>query len=130
MSVTTIEEALKKVLTDNAGVAAILAGRVYPVILPQNVTYPALAYQKVTGAPDMALDGESGLTRNRFQIDAYGETYAAVRGLSKAVRTALNGKKFTVDAVRIGSVVMISERDFYEEKTYRVSMDFSIWHNA
>ena len=128
----TIEEALKTVLTNDAGVAALVAGRIYPVILPQKPTYPVLTYQKVGGAADLVLAGESGLSRNLFQIDAYGYTYAAAKALAKAVQTALNGKEFTISTVNIGSITMKSDRDLYEEaiKIHRVSMDFSIWHNA
>lgn len=128
----TIEEALKSVLTNDAGVAALVTGRIYPLVLPQKPTYPAMTYQTVAGAPDMTLTGESGLVKDLFQVDAYGATYAAVKGLARAIRTALNGKQFTVSTVQISSIVMKSSRDLSEPdiNIFRVSMDFSILHNA
>ena len=128
MAIATVEEAIRYTLINNSGVKAITT-RVYPSTLPQNPTYPLVLYFRVTGSSDVALGGATGLQHPRFQIEAWADTYAAAKTLAKAIRAALNCQKFTVDSIRVGSIVIQSERDYYEPDAamHRIIMDFMVW---
>ena len=76
-----IEQAVRALLTSNVAVAPLVAGRVFPVILPQAVTYPAITYQTITGASTYSMDGSSELANPRFQFDLYATTFDAVTQL-------------------------------------------------
>lgn len=53
-----VEKSLYAYLTsDGTNTSAIVSNRVYPVMIPANVTYPAIAYQRVGGGVDLAHDG-------------------------------------------------------------------------
>ncbi len=129
MSATTIEEAIKYILINDNGVKAITT-RCFPVTLPQNPEFPLILYMRITGIPDNLLKGVSGLTYSRFQIEAWAETYAEAKDLSKAIRDTLNAKTFTVDSVLIGSIVAQNEHDVYEDVVacHRIIQDFTLWH--
>lgn len=124
-----IEEALVSILQNDSGVNAITT-RVYPVDLPQNPVFPAVIYMKISGMRDHALSGPTGHAHPRFQIEAWATTYSAAKGLARAIRQALDGYSGTVGDVEIGSILIESERDFYEPevKCHRTIMDFMIWH--
>jgi hypothetical protein len=47
-----IEAALRAVLIAHPDVAALAGGRIYPLILPQNPTLPAIAYQRISNLAD------------------------------------------------------------------------------
>ncbi len=93
--------------------------RVYPVRMPQDVSMPAICYQRVGVTPTSSLDGDSGKDLVRFQIDCYAETYAAMKTLAAEVRVALTA---------IGAL-FVSDIDGYEAdaKLYRETLDYSIW---
>jgi hypothetical protein len=93
--------------------------RVYPVLMPQGVTMPAIRYQRVGVVPTSSLDGDSGKDLVRFQIDCFAGTYAAVKALAVEVRAALTA---------IGAL-FVSDIDGYEDDTklYRETLDYSIW---
>ena len=122
-----IEAALKSLLVTNAGVSS----RVYPVRLPQNAIFPAVTYQRVGGNRISSLSGPSGLAHPRFQTDVWAETYAESKTIAASIRTALDGYSGTVDTLRIGGSILVSEWERYEPDAalYRVSMDFNIFHD-
>ena len=125
-----IEEGLKSYLAGVAAIAAIVSGRIYPVKLPDEPTLPALVYLRTAGVSVESLDGK-GAAHPRFQIDAYAETYAAVKGLAEAVKTALRGYQGTWGTLKIQAVRFLGDADMYEPETEeeRVTMDFEIWHD-
>ena len=129
MSVDTIEKAIRAILVANNTVKAITT-RCYPGKIPQDPTYPLIAYYKVTGMRDHHLQGPSGLAHPRFQVEAWATTYDAAKALANAIRVALDGYTGTQGTVAIGSILMESERDVYEDAVscHRVIMDWFIWH--
>lgn len=130
MSVDTIEKAIRSILIADTAVKAITT-RCYPGMIPQNPTYPLIAYFKVTGNRDHHLGGPSGLAHPRFQVEAWATTYDAAKALANAIREALDGYSGTQGTVVIGSILMESERDTYEDAVscHRVIMDFYCWHS-
>lgn len=68
-------------LISNATIADEAGTRIYPVILPDNVTYPAITYSVVSQVPEASY----GCDQFRFQIDIWAATYAAVKSLRDAL---------------------------------------------
>ena len=130
MSVDTIEKAIRSILINDSTVSAITT-RCYPATLPQDPIYPLILFSKVTGMRDHHLQGPSGLAHPRFQVEAWATTYDAAKTLANAIREALDGYKGTVGTVVIGSILIESERDVYEDAVscHRVIMDFYCWHS-
>jgi len=125
-----IEAGLHGFLTDDTDIAAIVATRVYPIILPQNPTMPAITYQRISTPRVSSTTGPSGLASPRIQVDCWAETYAAVKALSDTVRTAVDGYSGTMDTFTVYGVIVESEQDLYEPDAvyYRTSLDLIIWH--
>jgi hypothetical protein len=100
-----------------------VADRVYPIIMPQNTTLDAITYQVIDSVPENSLDGYAGLKNSRIQVDVWSATYAGSKALAKRVHNVINES----DVI---TAIMISENELYETETqdYRVSMDFSVWH--
>jgi hypothetical protein len=120
-----VGEQVRALLVGNPAVAAMVVGRVFPAVLPQGVTLPAIRYAVVDDVPQNSLAGfTSGLRHARVQVDAYGKRYLDAQGLANAIAGAvgsLTGPGLTS--------LLLSRRDGYEDVTelHRVSMDFSMW---
>jgi hypothetical protein len=127
---TTIAEGLRTFLLAGPTVAGLVGTRMYPAILPQNPTYPAITYQYIGGASDISTDGPTGLTNLTFQIDCWASTYTAADGLFEAVRKRLNGYKGDAGGVTVRGVFLVRKRDLYDNdaKVHRRSADWSIWN--
>lgn len=117
-----IESQLFTVLSTDAGVIALAGSRIFPMRRPQNMlTTPAIVYQRVATAPDVHLQGESGLDEVRVQCSCWSSTYAGAKALAAAVRAAVNASNLVA--------ITEMEVDDYDISTeeYRVILDFRIW---
>jgi len=127
----SIEEGIRYILINDTDVAALISARVYPMLMPQGYTLPAIVYQRISVDRPHTLDqGPVGRAIGRFQVDCYAETYAAVNELANKVRLALDGFKGDMgsQSVSVGGIHLMSDRDLFEEATeiYRVTHDYFV----
>jgi hypothetical protein len=125
----TLGKYLRLVLTGDAGVAAVAADRVYTEVLPQAGAVPAIVFTEVSGEDDIALDGPTGASARRVQVDSWGKTRADATALGLAVRAALAGHVGGAAGLDVQGVFLGSERWDFDAETalYRTSQDFEVW---
>ena len=97
----------------------VVAGRVHPVVIPQEATYPCIRYATITAIPENSTCGSSGLVRSNFQIDCYAQDYAGVRALREQVITAM--QSFPLECV------LLNEGELFESepKLFRRMLNYS-----
>lgn len=109
-----------------ARLSGLASGRIYPVMAPQNVAAPFIVYSTVAATHLRNMVESSSKVNTRAQIDVWATTYAAAQTLAASVRSAMepNGADFSTGAVE-------ENPDFYtpDSDLFRVSVDFSIWHD-
>jgi hypothetical protein len=116
----------------NAVVFALLAdlGRCFPLKLPQEsgAFLPAVTFQQVSAIRRETMGSTLPVTRYRVQIDAWAETYEAVRALANAVDTRLNRYRGQVAGVDVLDVHRLNETELYESDTQRrrIACDYYI----
>jgi hypothetical protein len=127
-----IEEALYNLLKDNAGVSAVVSGRIYPIELPQNCTLPALVYQVVTSLHEESHEGSSGLAASAIEIEAWAETALGARDLGELVRAALQGYAGTKSSVVIHGILDWTSNEILAEDTgfYEHISQATAWHEV
>jgi len=108
----------------------LVNGRMYPGRLPQEPTYPAITYRRISDAGLMAHDGPGDLNTARFQFDCHG-THAQAEDTATAIKQALNG--FTgimggAGGVEIHGTFWQNTHDAFSGKTNidKISVDFKI----
>jgi hypothetical protein len=79
------ETAVRAVLLADATVAALVGDRIYPKTLPQDVTLPAITYQRISTIGDLDLDGDQATAAVRVQLNLWSESYDGVCALARAV---------------------------------------------
>lgn len=125
----TLEEAIVAALIADAGVNALIGGRVYHIQKPAKPVYPAITYERISTVPDLTLDGPSTFTEVTIEIDCWGAGIAEARALAEAVKTLLNGHMGDLQGVLIQYARMVNQDDFADIdgdfKVRRVSLDFS-----
>lgn len=115
----TIGETIFSTLTADSGVTAIVSNRVYPVVIPQKGTLPAITYQRVSGRRENGISGAGELVAVRVQVDCWAESYSSVRALADAASAALIAAGF----------LPVGDRDGFEDEVlvHRVILEFTIW---
>lgn len=133
----TIEDAIyKRLLADSAVTDIVGVGdeaRIYPMILPQNLKFPAVHFSRISADRLYSLDGKTGLVAARFQFESYSDkTPEEVKGLSEAIRRNLEGFQGKVEDVVIDGIFLESDTSInnFDEQTnlFRYTQDFIIHH--
>ena len=112
-----MEEILFAHLKDNV---SLVEERVYPLIMPQNCTKPALVYTVVNDMDNQSLGSCVISNEVRFQLDIYGASYSQVKAVTEEVKTAL----YSLESYPMG----LNSRDGFEEEQelYRQIIDFTL----
>ena len=103
-----------------------LMSEVYPVVIPQQATYPAIRYARITSNREMNYDEVENWVRSVFQIDCYGESYNTTLELAESVKSAINN--YAGGAIQ--RIRLDFEAESLEDDTdlYRVLQQYTIWH--
>lgn len=124
----SIETSLGAYLVANV---AGCGGRVDAYKLPQNPTFPALTFFRVSGVPTYSHSGFSHYTVARYQISCWALSSGAMRQLVKEVRDALDGYAGGMGDVTIYHCFCVGDHDMSdpETKRYQAPVDFEIAFN-
>lgn len=88
-----LEEAVYQVLKNDAGIAAIVAGRIFAFIAPQTLTYPAVVYRPpADGQREVlrVLEGGNAYVKQVIHVFSSSTVKAEAARLDQAVNTALD----------------------------------------
>ena len=127
-----IETILYTHLAGNVALAALVSNRIYPDMLPQDVTYPAIRYVVVDRVEVQVKPALATVrhVRARVQMDVYARSYAAAKTAAAALTVALYAFDRTKNAAIVGTRV-IDMRDSADDDSviFSVSVDASITYN-
>ena len=112
MSLRSPEKLIADRLQADPAVAAVIAGRVYPVIAPASAALPFLTWRRQAVQREQTLSGPMGMPTVTLAVDIYAEGYEAVRELADAVRACLDGFTGAVgNYVSVRLVSLLNESD-------------------
>lgn len=125
----SVESTIHGRLAGYSGLTALVSTRIYPIIIPQNGSVPAVVYQTIDASYE-PMNGYSndGCIRTAMQIDAYDDDYPGVKAVADQIRAALMDWHQDTSPI-IWRVTHIGEGDAPFEsdtKLFRVSFDFEV----
>jgi len=115
MAVNTIEKTIFSLLTNNETVNGLVGTRIYPGVIPQGKTVPAIVYEQTGGDRDITFGGTVGYVDGAFDITCWSSTYGGARALSDAVRKVLDGHSGTTGTQKVYVMHLANEADRIEE---------------
>lgn len=136
----TINAALRAHLLGDAGIAALVTQRIYPLRLPQKAVMPAIVFTKISAFRWGHLRGQGSLARPRFQVDSWDSTNDGAVALGALCRRRLEGYQGVwADGESPETTINVSvqfqdEREFFEEEILgglcRHSADYFLFHST
>lgn len=130
-----ISEGLFAHLSGNAGVAALVSTRIFPLIIPQRsaetiLRQPCLVYSRVDVQRQQRFCETDGLVRSSFQLDCYAREYDDSNAVAAATRAALIDFRGMMGSVEVKAVFLDSQSDMVEPDPglYRIVQRFVVWH--
>lgn len=89
----SLEVELVTYLGQEASIVAIIADRVYPLVLPQEPTLPAIAYQRISNRVERSQGGISAINP-RMRLNCWDRTYDGAIALEEVLIAALDSRPF------------------------------------
>jgi len=113
MAFTCPEKAVADALAADPAVAAILGGRIYPVIAPASAALPLATWRRQAVTRETTLGNtRGGLPVVTWALELYAETYEAVRELADSCRKKLDGwGSGMASSVSVRHVALQGEQD-------------------
>jgi hypothetical protein len=115
------------------GVTALVGTRIWAGRLG-NETLPATRAAVVGRAQDHLMGADSGVVRQRVQVDSFDDDGAGCEALAAAVYAALNRQPGTYGGVVVQDIALENEFGVYEDeasiagsRVYRVTQDYFVW---
>jgi hypothetical protein len=118
-----LETRIYSLLASNPTIKQRINTRIYPVVMPQDVTLPAISYQRIASGPENTMTGFSGLKQSNVIINAWARTYDEAKQIAAEIHAAME------TATEFDNV-LINEMDGFDQDVnlYVVSHDYSCWN--
>ncbi|MES2126652.1 MAG: DUF3168 domain-containing protein [Pseudomonadota bacterium] len=105
-------------LSAASGLTDLVADRIYPDVMPDSPTYPAVTYQKIGGSSDRGAVSNPGLVMATFQVSSWAKSRPAAAKIARKIRSAIDRKrKITVSEVAVDDCFYESDVDHYDPAT-------------
>jgi hypothetical protein len=129
-------QAVYEYISGNPEIQAVVQGRIFPVVLPQDEPLPAIVYAPVVANYDSALQGDTGYVRQTIQFACHDKTFKKARQLSRLVKKALQDYKGDMNGLDIQAVFIKSDNELngntslkFDTEEYMSSIEFEIHFN-
>lgn len=113
MSLKSPEAVLRNALVADAGVQALISGRIYPLrhVGPAPVQFPLLIWRRSRITREHTFTGPAGVPRVTMELYVYATSYSVARDLADKCRRVLDGYGGSLDNVEVKQVSLEDESD-------------------
>jgi hypothetical protein len=134
-----VEESLHKRLKDYTGLKNLVSTRVYPDVLPQGVTYPAVTYSLVIDGREHAMGSDPGIYGPTYQVTAWAETKSSAKSVAAQIESCLkdfSGVMGGTGGVTVQRIFADGElsAQFYpdegKEGVWGIPLQYVIWYGG
>ena len=107
------EADLLNYLKSDQVISELLGNRIYPGVLPEKCTKPAVAYSEITGMGHHDID----VAFPHFQFSCFSPRLMDAKKVRAAIENALKRFKGTMGKTRVIQGVVAGKHELYEEDT-------------
>mgnify|MGYP003627568974 CR=1 FL=1 len=127
---------IRTYLLTKTAVTDIIGTRIYPTVLPQNATLPAIVFDIFGGTPDDVLTGSSGSFRAVVDLECISTNHITSNDLAEQVRLVTQGYFGAMGDEQVNASRLFSRSETYVQPIdgsdvgrHVVSITFEITHN-
>ena len=139
MSLADIRSAIRYYLLADADISSQVGGsRIFPVVVPEGVVGDAVVLSRISGTGDFHMQGPSGLTFLRLQVDCWSTNADDANTLADLVKERIDGFAGTVqwddnspgNEVVVRGIFYDGERELFDVNTelFSMSRDYFVWY--
>ena len=128
-----IEKAVRTVLLACSDVTDLINNKVYPLIIPQRETLPAVTYKRITTTPIHTMVEEYDVEKVMLLIRVDSLFYEEMKDISKAIKDCFLNYKGTVGDTYIQAALFENQHDDVTENkesvVYYEELEFTFWYS-
>ena len=139
MTISDVRVGLRSYLLADSSISAMVDGsRIFPVVVPEGIVGTSVVISRISGVGVNDMQGRSGLSQSRMQIDCWATDADTATILANLVKERVDGFRGSIawdenspgNAVVVQGVFFDGERDRFDENTelYSVSRDYIVWY--
>lgn len=130
-----IEQGIYERLRDDAAIAALVSGRVFPVLIPESRAHgesatPCVVFTLNHQARSLTVCDASSSVEGTYQIDSVSQSYFEAKEIADAVRLSLNSFTGPMGGTPVDRVLLETAQDLVEAEPglYRVSQTYIFYY--
>lgn len=130
-----IEKGIFERLRDDGATAALIAGRVFPVQIPESPSYdkshtPCIVFLLSSEVRALTVCDASSSVEGTYQIDSISKSYFEAKAIANAVRLCLNSFTGLMGGTTVDRVLLETAQDLIEAEPglYRVSQTYVFYY--
>ena len=109
-------------LSGDTTVAGYVGTKIYPLIIPENTTTPAIMYER-RGDPDYNKDG-AGLYKTYVYITIIGDNYSEIINITQAVADVLENYSGILYSTSVRDIEIANIQETYYDDKYIEELTF------
>lgn len=106
-----IRKIIVNLLKNSSGINALVGTRIYPFVIPPDVSKPAIGYQVISESRGYQMDGQTAMTSTNLQLTIVAESVSQMDNLAEACRQALSGYRGAVNGKYVHIIKLANEYD-------------------
>ena len=129
-------QAVYEYISGNPEIQAVVQGRIFPIVLPQDKPLPAIVYAPVVANYDSALQGDTGYVRQTIQFVCHASTFKKARELSRLVKKTFQDYTGDMQGLEIQAVFIKSDYEYngntslkFDTEEFMSSIEFEFHFN-
>jgi hypothetical protein len=108
-----ISKAIRAILLADSSVAALIGVNIFPRVVPDDASVPAIAYFRESHERVRSLSGERSTADANYDVECWGTTYDEAEALGDAAHAALADYAGTISGVTFQHIRIIDEDDAF-----------------
>ena len=125
------EEGLFTYLSTHAGLSALVGTKIYPQVIQQDTTLPAVTYNLISkNRRQSTIGGNYGLVSPIYEFRCYATTYSQAKNIGEQIKSALLNYSGAIGSYTVQGCFYVSEFDGYDSETkeFYVSQEFEFYY--
>lgn len=128
-----VTKAIYNILSNHAGLTALVGARIYPVTAAQQATLPYVVYNIPRTEPVNRTSGKARMNQIQVNVSAFAINYEDAASIAEQIKTALDRvASGTYNSVVLQVVLFQDEYDIFhdEDDTHEVQTEFRVSLNT
>ena len=115
------------ILHSSSNISNLVSTRIYPILLPETPTYPAITISQISANLPTTISGKANINNPSYQVDVWDTSFSEAKTLMGYIQTAMDGASL-YDSIQLNEIDLDESERLSDGSTlYHLMAEFSVW---